>query len=141
MLLAIDIGNTCIAVGVFKEIELVKKWQIQSERERTCDEYQVVLMNLFSLSGLDISEVKGVIVSSVVPPLDSVFQKLTQRMFKTRALEVSPGIKTGMPILYDNPHRPLMQCPVKENIWEAPLRLGLGSQQRPFIIKQRSFPE
>jgi len=104
MLLAIDIGNTCIAMGVFKESDLVEKWQIQSERERTCDEYQVVLMNLFSLSGLDISAVRGVIISSVVPPLDSVFQKLVQRVFKTRALEVSPGIKTGMPILYDNPH-------------------------------------
>jgi type III pantothenate kinase len=104
MLLAIDIGNTCIAIGVFNEKNLMKKWQIESERERTCDEYQVVLMSLFSLAGLDISEVRSVIISSVVPPLDSVFQKLIQRMFKTRALEVSPGIKTGMPILYDNPH-------------------------------------
>ncbi len=104
MLFAIDIGNTSIALGVFGGSDLVEKWQIRSEREKTCDEYQVVLMNLFSHSGLDISEVAGVIISSVVPPLNPVFQKLIKRMFKMRALEVSPGIKTGMPILYDNPH-------------------------------------
>jgi len=104
MLLAIDIGNTSIALGVFRKSDLVKEWQIKSERERTCDEYQVVLANLFSFSGVDISDVGDVILSSVVPPLSPVFQKLSQRMFKVRALEVSPGIKTGMPILYDNPH-------------------------------------
>jgi len=104
MLLAIDIGNTNIALGLFEKSDLVKRWQLRSEREKTCDEYQVTLMNLFSFSRMDILEVKGVILSSVVPPLNPVFQKLIHRLFKVRALEVSPGIKTGMPILYDNPH-------------------------------------
>ncbi|MFW6123937.1 MAG: type III pantothenate kinase [Acidobacteriota bacterium] len=104
MLLAVDIGNTSIALGVFRRSDLVQKWQIRSEREKTCDEYQVTLMNLFSLSGLNVSEVKGIIISSVVPPLNPVFQKLVQTLFEMRALEVGPGIKTGMPILYDNPH-------------------------------------
>jgi len=104
MLLAVDIGNTSIALGVFRGDDLVQKWQIRSEREKTCDEYQVTLKNLFSLSGLNISEVNGIIICSVVPPLNPVFQKLIQRLFKKRALEVSPGIRTGMSILYDNPH-------------------------------------
>ncbi|MBD3414056.1 MAG: type III pantothenate kinase [Candidatus Aminicenantes bacterium] len=104
MLLAIDIGNTRIALGVFNDKELIKRWQFRAEKEKTCDEYQVTLMNLFSFSDLDISGIKGVIISSVVPPLNPVFQKLIQRLFQVRALEVSPGIKTGMPILYDNPH-------------------------------------
>lgn len=104
MLLAVDIGNTSIALGVFRGSDLVKRWQVRSEKEKTSDEYQVTLMNLFSLYGLDISEVKDVIISSVVPPLNPIFLKLIQRLFELRALEVSPGIKTGMPILYDNPH-------------------------------------
>jgi type III pantothenate kinase len=103
MLLAIDIGNTCIALGVFEGSRLVKHWKIRSEREKTCDEYGIVLTSLLSLSGLEETKVKSVILSSVVPPLTPVFQELARSLFQVKALEVGPGLKTGMPILYENP--------------------------------------
>lgn len=103
MLLTIDIGNTNIAVGVFREEDLVEHWQIRSEAGKTCDEYAVTLQNLFSLSGFAVKNVTGVIISSVVPPLTPVFQKLSLDLMHQKAFVVGPGLKTGMPILYDNP--------------------------------------
>lgn len=103
MLLAIDIGNTNIEVGVFRGKELFKHWKIKSEREKTCDEYKITLLNLFSLSELEVAEVKAVIISSVVPPLTPVFKDLGRTVFSTNPLVVGPGLKTGMPILYENP--------------------------------------
>ena len=103
MLLAIDIGNTSIIIGVFQENKLFKDWRIKSEREKTCDEYKVTLMNLFTLSALDVSRIESVILSSVVPPLTPVFQELSQTLFQAKPMIVGPGLKTGMPILYENP--------------------------------------
>lgn len=103
MLLAVDIGNTTIEVGAFKGRELIQHWQVRAEKEKTCDEYRVMLINLFSISGLDISSVEGVIISSVVPPLTPVFRNLSQSLFQIKPFVVGPGIKTGIPILYENP--------------------------------------
>lgn len=103
MLLAIDIGNTSIEAGVFRGKELFKHWMIRSEREKTCDEYKITLLNLFSFSGLDVSTVDSVIISSVVPPLTPVFKDLSRAVFHSNPLVVGPGLKTGMPILYENP--------------------------------------
>lgn len=103
MLLAIDIGNTNIAVGVYKKKGLIKHWKIRTEREKTYDEYGVTLLNLFSLSGLDMKEIKSIIFSSVVPPLTPVFHELSQKLFQIKPLVVGPGLKTGMAILYENP--------------------------------------
>lgn len=103
MLLAIDIGNTTIEVGIFQGKELDKHWKIRTEREKTCDEYKITLLNLFSLSGLEVSKVEGVIISSVVPPLTPVFKDLSRAVFQSNPLIVGPGLKTGMPILYENP--------------------------------------
>lgn len=103
MLLAVDIGNTNIAVGVFEGKKLAKHWKIRSERDKTCDDYAVTLVNLFSLSGLSTAKVEEVIISSVVPPLTPVFQYLSQSQFGVKPLVVGPGLKTGMPILYENP--------------------------------------
>ncbi len=103
MLLAIDIGNTTIALGVFEGKTLVKEWRARSEREKTADEYGILLLNLLRLSGLEPSAVAGVVVSSVVPPLTPAFQELSQRLFGRKALVVGPGLKTGMPLLYENP--------------------------------------
>ncbi|MGD2294609.1 MAG: type III pantothenate kinase [Candidatus Aminicenantes bacterium] len=103
MLLAVDIGNTNIVVGVFLGKKLVTHWKIQSEREKTCDEYAVTLVNLFSLSGLSVDEISDVIFSSVVPPLTPIFQDLSQSRFGVKPLVVGPGLKTGMPILYETP--------------------------------------
>lgn len=103
MLLAIDIGNTNIAVGLFDEASLIKHWKIMSDREKTCDEYAVTLVNLFSMSTIDKASIESVIFSSVVPPLTPVFQTLSLSLFGAKALVVGPGLKTGMPILYENP--------------------------------------
>jgi len=103
MLLAIDIGNTTIALGVFEGRALVKEWLAKSEREKTADEYGVLLLDLLRLAGLEPSAVGGVIISSVVPPLTPSFQDLRQRLFGRKALVVGPGLKTGLPILSENP--------------------------------------
>ncbi len=103
MLLAIDIGNTNIAVGIFRDTELIKDWKLKTENEKTCDEYAVTLQNLFSLSRFLPEDITGVILSSVVPPLTPVFQKLSQDLLHIRALVVGPGLKTGMSILYEYP--------------------------------------
>jgi type III pantothenate kinase len=104
MLLTIDIGNTNISMGVFRGRELINHWKISSDRFKTSDEYGILLRNLFQQSGLDRQEVKGIIISSVVPPLTPVFQHLCRHLFQPKPLTVGPGLKTGMPILYENPH-------------------------------------
>jgi len=103
MLLAIDIGNTNIALGIFEGEKLLKHWRIRTEREKTYEEYSITILNLLSLAGIERREISSVILSSVVPPLTPVFQDLSRIFFHVRALVVGPGLKTGMPILYDNP--------------------------------------
>ena len=103
MLLAVDIGNTNIAVGVFNEKELVKHWKIKSDSDKTCDEYKVLLLDLFGLGGVHVTNVDNIIISSVVPPLTPVFQSLSHALFQVKPLVVGPGLKTGLPILYENP--------------------------------------
>ena len=103
MLLALDIGNTTVGIGVFKDKDLVRDWKIRSDREKTSDEYSVILLNLLGQAGLAPSAVKDVIISSVVPPLTPIFQSLSQHLFGAKAVIVGPGLKTGVPILYENP--------------------------------------
>lgn len=103
MLLAFDIGNTTAAVGIFRGRDLIKDWKIASDKDRTCDEYGAILQTLFRFDGLDPAGVDGVIISSVVPPLTPVFQDIGRKVFGCRALVVGPGLKTGMPILYEAP--------------------------------------
>lgn len=103
MLLALDLGNTNIVIGVFQGETLTQHWNIQSGRDKTCDEYAVTLLQLFALSGVAGEEIRDVIISSVVPPLTPVFQELSQNQFNIKPLVVGPGLKTGMPILYENP--------------------------------------
>jgi type III pantothenate kinase len=103
MLLAVDIGNTNIALGVFEGKNLIQHWKIRSEREKTSDEYKVILLNLLSLAYLEAKNIESVIVSSVVPPLTPAFQSLSQDFLNCNPFVVGPGLKTGMPILYENP--------------------------------------
>lgn len=103
MLLAIDIGNTNIALGVFQDRTLVEHWKIKTEADKTCDEYEVLLRGLFTHATIEITQIKAAILSSVVPPLTPVFQKLGRDMFQVKMLTVGPGLKTGMPIIYENP--------------------------------------
>ncbi|MFQ5722049.1 MAG: type III pantothenate kinase, partial [Candidatus Aminicenantales bacterium] len=103
MLLAVDIGNTSIALGIFRERKLLAHWKIHSQREKTSDDYSIILLSLLSQVGLESNQIQSAIICSVVPPLTPVFQQLIKKIFKTKALVVGPGLKTGMPILYENP--------------------------------------
>jgi type III pantothenate kinase len=103
MLLAIDVGNTHTVMGVFNDERLVANWRIRTERERTSDELGVLFSNLFATSPVAMGSIEGAIIASVVPPLNNTVDELCQRYFGLAPLFVGPGIKTGMPILYDNP--------------------------------------
>lgn len=103
MLLAFDIGNTTVAVGLFRGPKLVKSWKIKTDRDKTGDEYGAVLLNLFQVAGLEPKKIKAAILSSVVPPLTPVMQDMCRTYFGLDPLVVGPGLRTGMPILYENP--------------------------------------
>lgn len=103
MLLALDIGNTTIAIGVFRAKKILEDWRIKTDKEKTGDEYAIILLNLFQRAGIKPDRIEAVIVSSVVPPLSPVFQAVSRDLFGIEALVVGPGLKTGMPILYENP--------------------------------------
>jgi len=102
MLLVIDIGNTNIVLGVFDADRLAHCWRLETKREKTEDEYMVLITQLFAMGG-GVSNIKGCILSSVVPPMASMFAAMLERAFSIRPLVVGPGIKTGMPILAENP--------------------------------------
>jgi type III pantothenate kinase len=103
MLLTIDVGNTNTVLGVFRDAELVANWRLTTAREQTVDEYGVLTRNLFSLAGLDRDAITGVIVSSVVPPVNRTLVEMARIYLGKKALFVEPGVKTGMAVLVDNP--------------------------------------
>jgi len=118
MLLVIDVGNTNTVLGVFRVAHqpgeditseparyehLVANWRVGSHLARTVDEYGVIFRNLFAMDHLEVSDVKGIVISSVVPPLDPVLRQVCERYFNSKPLFIEPGIKTGMQVLYDNP--------------------------------------
>ncbi len=103
MLLAIDVGNTNTVLGVFSGDSLTADWRVRTERERTRDELGVLLKALFASSPVPMGSIDGVIISSVVPPMNATLTEFCRRYFDLTPLFVGPGIKTGMPILYDNP--------------------------------------
>ncbi len=103
MLLAIDIGNTNTVLGVFRGNELVSHWRLTTARDQTVDEYGILIRELFTLAGLSASEIKGIMIASVVPSLNPTLMEMAKRYFDAKALFVEPGIKTGMPVHYDNP--------------------------------------
>ncbi|NVI96508.1 type III pantothenate kinase [Myxococcus sp. AM009] len=103
MLLAIDVGNTTTALGVFEGRRLIDHWRVETSTRRTSDEYGILVRQLFTHRGIDPAKVTAVAVSSVVPPLQSNLEKMSERYFRVRPMFVGPGVKTGMPILYDNP--------------------------------------
>lgn len=103
MLLAIDVGNTNTVLGVFRDKELVANWRLTTTRDQTVDEYGILTRQLFTLAGLSAAEIKGVMVASVVPSLNPTLAEMASRYFGAKALFVEPGIKTGMPVHYDNP--------------------------------------
>jgi type III pantothenate kinase len=103
MLLTIDVGNTNTVLGVFRGEELVANWRLTTAREQTVDEYGVLTRNLFTLAGLDRDAITGVIISSVVPPVNWTLAEMARLYFGKKALFVELGVKTGMAVLVDNP--------------------------------------
>jgi len=107
MLLVLDVGNTNTVLGVFavgdgKE-KLVAHWRVATIQTQTVDEYGVLFRNLFAMADIKVAAIKGIIISSVVPPMDTVLREVCERYFHSKALFVEPGVKTGMPVQYDNP--------------------------------------
>ena len=103
MLLAIDVGNTNIVLGLYQKKKLIIHWRIETDRERTEDEYAALMRGLFSINDLKFDVVKDIAVSCVVPPILPIIENLSKKYFNAPPLIVGPGIKTGIPILYDNP--------------------------------------
>ena len=103
MLLVIDVGNSNIVLGVYDRERLVRSWRLSTDKSRTSDEYAVLLHSLFGQAGLGFSSVSAAIISSVVPPLTGVMEAIAHDFFGLTPYVVGPGIKTGMPIQYDNP--------------------------------------
>jgi type III pantothenate kinase len=115
MLLVLDVGNTNTVLGVFDRApnrgaaqappyeHLVANWRVATVQTSTVDEYGVLFRNLFSMASLEASGITGIVISSVVPPLDPVLRQVCERYFNSKPLFIEPGIKTGMPVHYDNP--------------------------------------
>lgn len=103
MLLVIDVGNTNIVFGVYREKELLYNWRISSNKDRTSDEYGLLFDQIFKFNGLKSENVKDIIISSVVPPLMHTLPTMSRRYFDIEPLVVGPDIKTGIEIKYDNP--------------------------------------
>jgi type III pantothenate kinase len=103
MLLVIDIGNTNIVIGLYRGDELASHWRLQTNTRKTEDEYGVLIRQLFETSNTPSERIEGAILASVVPPMQSMFVAMIHRYFGVDPLVVGPGIKTGMPILYENP--------------------------------------
>jgi type III pantothenate kinase len=105
MLLALDVGNTNTKLGLFRldAKPLAANWRLTTHHTQTVDEYGALFINLFHMKGIDPAQVKDIIISSVVPPIDSTLRQMCETYFHIEPLFVEPGIKTGMPVLVDNP--------------------------------------
>jgi type III pantothenate kinase len=111
MLLVLDVGNTNTVLGVYSveengmagRGELKAHWRVTSTRTQTVDEYGVLFRNLFAMKSLDPAVIKGIVISSVVPPMDSTLRDVCERYFGVKPMFIEPGVKTGMPVHYDNP--------------------------------------
>ncbi|MGA8153781.1 MAG: type III pantothenate kinase [Terriglobales bacterium] len=120
MLLVLDVGNTNTVLGVFAREagrnsprssvsgdgayeRLIANWRVATSASETVDEYGVLFRNLFAMDNMEVKGIHGIVISSVVPPLDSTLRQVCERYFNTKPLFVGPGIKTGMPVLYENP--------------------------------------
>lgn len=103
MFLVVDVGNSNIVLGIYKNHELLHHFRIGTNRQATVDEYGVLIHNLFQMSKIKENDIEGVIISSVVPPLMHVLEELCLKYLQMKPLIVGPGIKTGLNLRYENP--------------------------------------
>ncbi|MEM5014399.1 type III pantothenate kinase [Niallia taxi] len=103
MIFVFDIGNTNMVLGVYDGDKLTQHWRIETNRFKTEDEYGMIIKSLFDHVGLKFSDIDGIIISSVVPPIMFSLERMCQKYFNIKPLVVGPGTKTGLNIKYDNP--------------------------------------
>ena len=103
MLLAFDVGNTNIVLGVYRDRELLQNWRMETDKAKSADEYGMLINRLFEYEGLSTKDVSDVIISTVVPSITYTLQHLSVKYFGTVPVVVGPGVKTGLIIKYDNP--------------------------------------
>ncbi|WP_223069011.1 type III pantothenate kinase [Paenibacillus caui] len=103
MIVVVDVGNTNIVLGIYEQRELLHHFRLSTNRQATVDEYGVMIYNLFQMSKIDVANIEGVIISSVVPPLMHVLEQMCETYLKKVPLVVGPGIKTGLNLRYENP--------------------------------------
>jgi len=103
MLLVIDVGNTNTVLGLYDGEELVHDWRIRTVVDHTVDEYGMLILNLYKNSRIHSKSISDIIISCVVPPMLNILEPLCEKYFGIKPLIVGPGVKTGMPIFYDNP--------------------------------------
>ncbi|GKV70366.1 type III pantothenate kinase [Sporosarcina sp. NCCP-2716] len=103
MLLVLDTGNTNIVLGVYDGDELKHHWRMETYRQKTEDEYAMQVKSLFGHVGLEFSDIQGIIISSVVPPVMHPLEQMCKKYFNQEPIIVGPGVKTGLNIKYENP--------------------------------------
>ena len=103
MLLVVDVGNTNTVLGLFDGADLVHDWRIRTVVDHTVDEYGMLIYNLYKTSRISSRKIRDIIISCVVPPMLNILEPLCGKYFSLKPLIVGPGVKTGMPIFYDNP--------------------------------------
>src|SRR6185312_846168 len=103
MLLALDAGNTNITIGIFEDGALRDHRRLRTVREQTSDEWGILLLNLLRYAGIDARAIDGIIISSVVPPLNAALAEMANRYFQTEAMFVTAQTDTGLAIRYENP--------------------------------------
>jgi type III pantothenate kinase len=108
ILLVIDVGNTKVSLGIFdytdRQSRLSQHWRLSTNREQTSDEVVISLSTLFASEGRKTSEISDVILSSVVPPVVPIWERVSSKLFGRTPQIVGPGMRTGMPVRYENPH-------------------------------------
>ncbi len=104
MLLVIDIGNTNTVIGVYKDKKLLEHWRLETKKERTSDECGILLKELFQFANLSFQDIDGIVVSSVVPPLDFAIDRMSQRYLKLKPFYINQEIKSPIKIKIDHPN-------------------------------------
>lgn len=103
MILVLDVGNTNIVFGIFESKKLLHSWRISTNKDKTIDEYGSQIRLLFQFSDIRHEEIKAIVISSVVPPVIQALEGMSIKYFGVKPLVIGPGVKTSMPIRYDNP--------------------------------------
>ncbi|MDR1616389.1 MAG: type III pantothenate kinase, partial [Syntrophomonadaceae bacterium] len=101
MILVFDVGNTNIVLGIYQGEKLINHWRIMTNVQRTSDEYGMFISSFFQIGGLNMQDVKAIVVSSVVPSLVTELVWMAEKYFSCKALLVGPGIKTGLALKYE----------------------------------------